>query len=75
MKVKCDFGSSLPAKYQLTLKVEEVSKVFPFGDVRFILEDGGMIAPSGRLLNISSMGDNMTICDWYALPIKSDSKE
>jgi uncharacterized protein (TIGR02058 family) len=53
MKLNVILG--VPKKYQHTLDVEEVKKVFPYGDVKFIIEDGGLIAPSGRV--IESLGD------------------
>jgi uncharacterized protein (TIGR02058 family) len=46
---------AVPKKYQDTLNLDEVAKTFPFGDVKFVVQDGGMIAPSGRV--IESLGD------------------
>lgn len=53
MKLNVILG--VPSKYQHTLDVEEVRKVFPYGDAKFIIKEGGLIAPSGRL--IESLGD------------------
>ena len=53
MKLNVILG--VPAKYQDTLSLDDVSKVFPYGEIRFIIQDGGLIAPSGRL--IESLGD------------------
>eukprot|EP00557_Chaetoceros_sp_GSL56_P011393 CAMPEP_0176481322 /NCGR_PEP_ID=MMETSP0200_2-20121128/2756_1 /TAXON_ID=947934 /ORGANISM="Chaetoceros sp., Strain GSL56" /LENGTH=152 /DNA_ID=CAMNT_0017877515 /DNA_START=215 /DNA_END=669 /DNA_ORIENTATION=- len=38
---------AVPKKYQDTLDLNEVAKTFPYGDIKFIVQDGGMIAPSG----------------------------
>ena len=46
---------AVPKKYQDTLDLEEVATTFPYGDVKFTVQDGGMVAPSGRL--IESLGD------------------
>mmetsp|Transcript_9363 Transcript_9363/g.14005 ORF Transcript_9363/g.14005 Transcript_9363/m.14005 type:complete len:186 (-) Transcript_9363:19-576(-) len=46
---------AVPALYQNTLDLEEVASVFPYGDVKFTIQDGGMVAPSGRI--IESLGD------------------
>lgn len=46
---------AVPKKYQDTLDLDEVAKTFPYGDIKFLVQDGGMIAPSGRV--IESLGD------------------
>lgn len=46
---------AVPSKYQEGLDLDAVSEVFPFGDIRFEVQDGGMIAPSGR--SIAELGD------------------
>lgn len=46
---------AVPKIYQDTLDVEEVAKTFPYGDINFVVQDGGMVAPSGRI--IESLGD------------------
>ena len=53
MKLNVILG--VPAKYQHTLNLDEVKKVFPYGEVQFVVQDGGLIAPSGRI--IESLGD------------------
>jgi len=53
---------AVPAKYQDGLDLEEVKKVFPFGDIRFTVQDGGMIAPSGRAIKaLGDKNDDMVI--------------
>lgn len=46
---------AVPPKYQSTLDLEEVKKVFPYGATKFTIQDGGMVAPSG--IAIDSLGD------------------
>jgi len=46
---------AVPKKYQDTLDLDQVATTFPYGDVKFVVQDGGMIAPSGRM--IESLGD------------------
>ena len=46
---------AVPPKYRAELDLEEVRKVFPYGHVRFEVQDGGMIAPSG--IAIEKLGD------------------
>eukprot|EP00584_Thalassiosira_punctigera_P010202 CAMPEP_0172546802 /NCGR_PEP_ID=MMETSP1067-20121228/16488_1 /TAXON_ID=265564 ORGANISM="Thalassiosira punctigera, Strain Tpunct2005C2" /NCGR_SAMPLE_ID=MMETSP1067 /ASSEMBLY_ACC=CAM_ASM_000444 /LENGTH=141 /DNA_ID=CAMNT_0013333783 /DNA_START=252 /DNA_END=677 /DNA_ORIENTATION=- len=53
--LKLDVLLAVPSKYQAGLDLEEVAKVFPYGDVRFELQDGGMVAPSG--IAIEKLGD------------------
>jgi uncharacterized protein (TIGR02058 family) len=53
MKVNVILG--VPQKYQSGLDLTEVRKVFPYGDVKFQVQNGGLIAPSGRV--IESLGD------------------
>lgn len=53
MKLNVILG--VPAKYQETLDLDNVSKVFPYGELKFIIQDGGLVAPSGRI--IESLGD------------------
>lgn len=53
---------AVPPKYQHTLDLEQVKTVFPYGDVRFEIQDGGMIAPSGRVIErLGDKNDDMTI--------------
>ncbi|KAL7537242.1 hypothetical protein ACHAWF_005709, partial [Thalassiosira exigua] len=53
--LKLDVLLAIPPKYQAELDLKEVAKVFPYGDVRFELQDGGMVAPSG--IAIETLGD------------------
>jgi len=53
--LKLDVLLAVPPKYRAELDLEEVRKVFPYGHVRFELQDGGMIAPSG--IAIETLGD------------------
>ena len=46
---------AIPSKYKNDADLEEVEKVFPCGNVNFILQDGGMITPSGKV--IENLGD------------------
>ena len=46
---------AVPKKYQDSLDLDEVATTFPYGEVNFVIQDGGMIAPSGRV--IESLGD------------------
>mmetsp|Transcript_5281 Transcript_5281/g.7768 ORF Transcript_5281/g.7768 Transcript_5281/m.7768 type:complete len:190 (-) Transcript_5281:208-777(-) len=45
---------AIPPKYQ-EIDLEQVAKVFPYGDVKFEIQDGGMVAPSG--IAIEALGD------------------
>ena len=46
---------AVPAKYQDGLDLDACAAVFPYGNVEFAVQDGGMVAPSGRA--IESLGD------------------
>ena len=46
---------AVPEKYHHTLDLDEVAKTFPYGEVKFEVQAGGMLAPSGRV--IESLGD------------------
>jgi uncharacterized protein (TIGR02058 family) len=46
---------AVPAKYREGLDLSKVADVFPYGSIRFQLQDGGMIAPSG--IAIDRLGD------------------
>jgi len=46
---------AVPGQYQDGLDLEEVRKVFPYGDINFVIQNGGMVAPSGR--QIEALGD------------------
>ncbi|KAL3799874.1 hypothetical protein ACHAW5_004386 [Stephanodiscus triporus] len=53
--LKLDVLLAVPPKYREGLDLTEVARVFPYGDVRFELQDGGMVAPSG--IAIEKLGD------------------
>lgn len=53
--MKLDVLLAVPAKYRSSLELDEVRKVFPYGDAKFTVQDGGMVAPSG--IAIDSLGD------------------
>jgi uncharacterized protein (TIGR02058 family) len=53
--MKLDVTLAVPAKYQDDLDLEVVRKAFPYGKVRFQLQDGGMVATNGKA--IESLGD------------------
>jgi len=46
---------AVPPKYREDLDLEAVAAVFPYGDVEFTIQDGGMVAPSG--IAIEKLGD------------------
>lgn len=53
--MKLDVILAVPPKYQSNLDLDEVAKVFPYGNVKFTIQDGGMVAPSG--IAIDTLGD------------------
>jgi uncharacterized protein (TIGR02058 family) len=53
--LKLDVVLAVPAKYRTSLNLDQVQTVFPYGSVRFQIQDGGMIAPSG--IAIDALGD------------------
>lgn len=53
--LKLDVILAVPDKYRDGLDLDQVKTVFPYGQVRFIVQTGGMIAPSG--ITIDSLGD------------------
>jgi uncharacterized protein (TIGR02058 family) len=53
--LKLDVLLAVPPKYRESLDLEKVQEVFPYGSIRFQMQDGGMIAPSG--IAIESLGD------------------
>jgi uncharacterized protein (TIGR02058 family) len=54
-KLKLDVILAVPPKYRPGLDLEQVAKVFPYGETKFTIQDGGMVAPSG--IAIESLGD------------------
>lgn len=53
--LKLDVLLAIPSKYKDSLDLSQVQQVFPYGSIRFQLQDGGMIAPSG--IAIDRLGD------------------
>lgn len=43
--LKLDVILAVPPKYQSDLDLEAVKNVFPYGAVKFTIQDGGMVAP------------------------------
>jgi uncharacterized protein (TIGR02058 family) len=54
--LKLDVILAVPSKYRAALDLSEVQSVFPYGSIRFQIQDGGMIAPSG--IAIERLGDS-----------------
>jgi len=54
-KLELDIILAVPPKYQSSLDLNEVEKVFPYGKCKFTIQDGGMVAPS--CIAIESLGD------------------
>mmetsp|Transcript_21406 Transcript_21406/g.48628 ORF Transcript_21406/g.48628 Transcript_21406/m.48628 type:complete len:153 (-) Transcript_21406:457-915(-) len=53
---------AVPPKYKEGLDLNEVKQVFPYGRVQFILQDGGMVAPSGVIINkLEDKNDDMVV--------------
>ena len=53
--MKLDVILAVPPKYHDDLDLDVVRQCFPYGNVRFQVQDGGMLATSGIM--IESMGD------------------
>jgi uncharacterized protein (TIGR02058 family) len=53
--LKLDVVLAIPSKYRDSLDLDKVQAVFPYGSIRFQIQDGGMIAPSG--IAIEKLGD------------------
>ena len=53
--LKLDVLLAVPPRYRDSLDLSKVEEVFPYGSIRFQIQDGGMIAPSG--IAIDSLGD------------------
>ena len=53
--MKLDVLLAVPSKYQSGLDLEQVRKCFPYGQARFQIQDGGMVACHGKM--IESLGD------------------
>jgi len=60
--LKLDVLLAVPPKYRAGLDLDEVAKVFPYGHVRFEVQDGGMVAPSGIAIEkLGDVGDDMVV--------------
>lgn len=53
--LKLDVILAVPSKYRASLDLTPVKDVFPYGSIRFQIQDGGMVAPSG--IAIERLGD------------------
>ncbi|GAX19054.1 hypothetical protein FisN_8Hh280 [Fistulifera solaris] len=53
--MKLDVLVAVPSKYQADMDLSAVKAAFPYGQTRVQIQDGGMIANSGKA--IESMGD------------------
>lgn len=53
--LKLDVLLAVPPKYKDSLDICKVQEVFPYGSIRFQIQDGGMVAPSG--IAIEKLGD------------------
>eukprot|EP00536_Pseudo-nitzschia_multiseries_P009865 jgi/Psemu1/201855/e_gw1.287.99.1 len=53
--LKLDVLLAVPPKYKESLDLSQVQEVFPYGSIRFQIQDGGMVAPSG--IAIEKLGD------------------
>lgn len=54
--LKLDVLLAVPPKYQSDLDLSKVQEVFPYGSIRFQIQDGGMVAPSG--IAVERFGDS-----------------
>ena len=53
--LKLDVILAIPPQYRNSLDLSQVKEVFPYGSIRFQIQDGGMVAPSG--IAIETLGD------------------
>lgn len=53
--MKLDVLLAVPKQYQAGLDLPVIAQCFPYGNVNFVIQDGGMIAQSG--VAIPEMGD------------------
>jgi uncharacterized protein (TIGR02058 family) len=53
--LKLDVLLAVPAQYKSSLDLSQVQEVFPYGSIRFQIQTGGMVAPSG--IAIEKLGD------------------
>ncbi|KAL7563042.1 hypothetical protein ACA910_013562 [Epithemia clementina (nom. ined.)] len=54
-EMKLDVLLAVPAKYQSDLDLAPVRQAFPYGKIRIQIQDGGMVASNGKI--IESLGD------------------
>lgn len=63
-KLKLDVLLAVPPAYREGLDLDAVRGVFPYGETRITIQDGGMVAPSG--IAIEKLGDTnqdmVTVC-------------
>ena len=60
--LKLDVLLAVPPKYKEELDLDRVKQVFPYGHVRFEVQDGGMVAPSGIAIEkLGDIGDDMVV--------------
>lgn len=60
--MKLDVLLAIPPKYQAGLDLDAVANVFPYGNVRFEIQDGGMVAPSGiAIQKLGDLNDDMVV--------------
>ena len=53
--MKLDVLLAVPPLYQDSLDLESVRRCFPYGQIKFQIQDGGMVAQSGKA--IAELGD------------------
>ena len=53
--LKLDVLLAVPRAYREGLDLDAVREVFPYGEARVTVQDGGMVAPSG--IAIDALGD------------------
>ena len=53
--LKLDVLLAVPPQYKDSLDLSRIQEVFPYGSIRFQIQNGGMVAPSG--IAIEKLGD------------------
>lgn len=56
--MKLDVLLAVPPKYQADLDLPTIKAAFPYGEIRIQIQDGGMIANSGSV--VEALGDKNT---------------
>lgn len=60
--LKLNVVLAVPPKYRDGLDLQACADVFPYGNVNFVVQDGGMIAPSGRVIDrLGDTNDDMVV--------------